>query len=210
MLAKPTIEFSVSECQRIRKYEQRVGVFSHDGRECLGKPGRSRHFHELQVNSQQGCGGPQLVQRHFRWRDGGIPENRNARGVGKCLFEQRHTLGCQFRGKRGYAGDIFSRPCKAGDKPKLHGVAGVSHHDGDPAGRVLRSLSCRGGRRQYHFDVEGNEFSGKCRKPVCLARRKPSLNGNILSLDPATFPQSLQEGSAPIDVMERCKAAAGR
>jgi len=31
-----------------------------------------------------------------------------------------------------------------------------------------------------------------------------------LSLDPATFPQSLEEGSAPIDVMERCKAAAGR
>jgi hypothetical protein len=75
---------------------------------------------------------------------------------------------------------------------------------------VLRSLGCRGGRRQYHVDVEGNEFGGKSGEPICLACRKPSLNGNILSLDPATFPQSLQEGSAPIDVVERCKAAARR
>src|SRR5260370_23724070 len=45
---------------------------------------------------------------------------------------------------------------------------------------------------------------------MCLACRKPSLNGNILSLDPATFPQSLQEWSAPIGGVERCKATAGR
>ena len=74
----------------------------------------------------------------------------------------------------------------------------------------LRSLGCRGGRRQHHVDVEGNEFGGKCREPICLARRKPSLNGNVLSLDPAKFPQSLQEGFAPIGVVEKCKAAAGR
>ena len=49
-----------------------------------------------------------------------------------------------------------------------------------------------------------------CREPICLARRKPSLNGNVLSLDPAKFPQSLQEGFAPIGVVERCKAAAGQ
>src|SRR5882757_8746073 len=49
-------------------------------------------------------------------------------------------------------------PVPIASQPKI----GVSHHDGDPAGRVLRSLSCRGGRRQYHFDIEGNEFSGKC------------------------------------------------
>jgi hypothetical protein len=43
-----------------------------------------------------------------------------------------------------------------------------------------------------------------------VACRKPSLNGDILSFDPAAFPQSLHEASAPIDVVERCKAAAGR
>jgi hypothetical protein len=114
----------------------------------------------LQVDSQHGCGGQQLLQRHFRRRDGGIPENRNARCLGKCLFEQRQALGRQFRGKRGHAGDICPGPCKAGDKPELHGVAGVGHHDGDSAGRVLRSLGCRSGRRQHHVDIEGNEFGG--------------------------------------------------
>src|SRR5215831_8325985 len=85
-----------------------------------------------------------------------------------------------------------------------HRVSGVGHHDRDPAGRLLRSLGCPSGRRQYDFDVEGNEFGGKCGESVCLACRKPSLNGNILSLDPPTFPQPLQEGSAPINVVERC------
>ena len=37
--------FSVAECQRIRKYEKRVGVFSHDGRECLREPLNSRMVH---------------------------------------------------------------------------------------------------------------------------------------------------------------------
>ena len=31
--------------------------------------------------------------------------NRNARNLGKCLFEQCQALGRQFRGKRGHAGD---------------------------------------------------------------------------------------------------------
>jgi hypothetical protein len=72
------------------------------------------------------------------------------------------------------------------------------------------ALAAGGGRRQHHVDVKGNKFGGKCREPICLARRKPSLNSDILSLDPTTLPQSLQEGFAPIGVVERCKAAAGR
>jgi hypothetical protein len=72
------------------------------------------------------------------------------------------------------------------------------------------ALAAGGGRRQHHVDVKGNKFGGKCREPICLARRKPSLNSDILSLDPTTLPQSLQEGFAPIGFVERCKAAAGQ
>jgi len=94
---------------------------------------------------------------------GGMAEfQRTAtRALGKRLFEQFQALGRQLRGKRGYAGDICPGPCKAGDKSELYRVAGVGHHDGDLGGRALRSFGCRGGRRQHHLDVEGNEFGGK-------------------------------------------------
>ena len=89
-------------------------------------------------------------------------------------------------------------------------VAGIGHHDWDPFGRVLRCLRCRGGRRQQCIHIERNEFGGKCWEPIRLACSKTSINDNVLSLDPTTFPQSLQEGFAPIVVVKRCKAAAGQ
>jgi hypothetical protein len=47
------------------------------------------HLHSLDVS---GTFVIWPIQRHFRGRDGGIPENRNAHGLGKCLFEQCHWM----------------------------------------------------------------------------------------------------------------------
>jgi len=93
----------------------------------------------------------------------------------------------------GQAGDVSTRAREALDEPVSNGIPDGNHHDGGRLGGMLgchcRWCACS----DDDMHVEPHQLCGEIGRAILAVVREPTVDGDILSFDPAEFLQPLPE-----------------
>src|SRR5262249_7067605 len=122
--------------------------------------------------------------------------------LGKQLVQQPQSLRLQLSGKEAHAA---ARPTEAGDEAELDRIRAAAEDDGDGRG------CCLGGNRGEavaHDDrhLTAHKISRQCRESIHLILCPAELNGDVLTLDVASFFQAIAECSYPRLKRVGCRA----
>ncbi len=153
---------------------------------------------DVQPNQRQSQRLPQLQIRlasaHLRWIRW-VPENADPRGFRGHLLEELQSLSedLQTRLMR-QPRQIAAGPREARDESSSDGISCSHHHDGDSGGRVLGRERSRVRASEDEIHPLPDELRGQIGEAHRLAVRKPALDGEVFSLDPAQLAQPLPEG----------------
>src|SRR5215813_488885 len=130
------------------------------------------------------------------WKVSGT-EDSYARHCRHDFSEQLHTLGCQFWADVAKAGDIATRPRKAGDKPLPYRIAAHGHDDRDRAGCALGRGNRRRIARDDDVDFKAHQLYSELAETVGVPVSKTPFDGEILAFGPTELAQSLEERRIP-------------
>jgi len=102
--------------------------------------------------------------------------------------DSRRHLGYHKAGAR----EVTARACETGDQAEPDRVGDGSEDDRDRRGCVARRL-CGGdaARSYYHVDLTGSEIGCQRRQSIVVALSPAVFNRYVLSLDTASFAESL-------------------
>src|SRR4030095_10931583 len=111
-------------------------------------------------------------------------ENSEARRFGNSLLKKVQPLPSDLRRNADKAGDIPTRPCKAGNQsPPNWIVIRIAHYDWDCSRRFLGNTCGVHALTNDGIHIETDKLSRKVRKQAGLAARKSPVNDKIFSFD---------------------------
>src|SRR5215510_107442 len=134
----------------------------------------------------------QLLELKVKARIGRVHQHANQRGLRDKLLQKSQTFGHLLGKQPTDAGDIASRSIEACDEANRNGVCAGDEYDGYRCG-------CRLDRESRHLSADGNneghlpmhERGRKRRQPVVLTICPAVVDHDVLTLDKASFVQSM-------------------
>jgi hypothetical protein len=108
-----------------------------------------------------------------------------------------YSFGAQLGSEKACAGDVSSRPGKAGNKARRYGIADRDHDDRNTPGGFLGYTGNLGSRRQDDVHIGGDEIGNESVQAVQLPVRITKLQRNVFAINPAPFPEGSQERGDP-------------
>src|SRR5262245_28552818 len=134
----------------------------------------------------------QLLELKVKGRIGRVHQHANQWGIRNKLLQKSQTFGHLLGKQRTDASEIAPRSIEAGNETDRNGVRAGDEYDGYRCGCCL-------GRESRPFSADGNndshlplhERSRKRRQPVVLTIGPAVVDYDVLTLDKASFVQSL-------------------
>ena len=117
-----------------------------------------------------------------------MPENGDARNLGKGLLQERQTFAGQLGGDEGESGDVPARTSKTGNESRLNRIDSRHHDCRDRRRHLLRGERRRRPSSQDDVDLETQQFTDDGGQSIELPPDPSPFDGDVLPFDVAEFP----------------------